>query len=348
MPHQSPRAADNRRIEAQQTWPILLLGLFIMLMITAKAQASPDRWISEGWETDFAKTKVAYSEILSGGPPKDGIPSIDNPIFEPANAISTLGDQEPVIRVALNGEIRAYPLRILTWHEIVNDVIGGVPVAVTYCPLCNSAIVFDRRLGDDVLAFGTTGKLRNSDLVMYDRTTESWWQQFTGEAIMGSYVGTDLMMIPSRVESFARFAAENPDADVLVPNNPRMRRYGQNPYVNYDSRAAPYPLFTGTMPEDIGPMVRVVVVKDGDTPKAVTLAHLRLQEKLRLGNVELSWVAGQNSALDAQNIAEGRDVGNVMARKIRADGTLGAEVVHDITFAFAFHAFHPESPIVQN
>ena len=165
---------------------------------------------------------------MSGGPPKDGIPSIDNPVFVAAGEIDHLADTEPVISVLLGGEHRAYPLQILMWHEIVNDTAGGVPVSVTFCPLCNSAVVYDRRVGDAVLDFGTTGKLRNSDLVMYDRQTESWWQQFTGEGIVGVHTGTVLKRLPSRVESFARYRERaGAAALVLVPENegaPRLRR----------------------------------------------------------------------------------------------------------------------------
>ena len=103
-----------------------------------------------------------------------------------------MSETEPVIGLVVNGDARAYPLKILIWHEIVNDTVGGVPVTVTYCPLCNSAIVFERTVDGRVLDFGTTGKLRNSDLVMYDRQTESWWQQFSGTAIVGAMTGTKL------------------------------------------------------------------------------------------------------------------------------------------------------------
>ena len=155
------------------------------------------RWQQEGWtKTDFSKSRVSWLEIVSGGPPKDGIPSIDNPIFKAVAGDKELTPRDPVIELAIGGDARAYPLRILIWHEIVNDTVAGVPVTVTYCPLCNSAIVFDRRVPPHVLDFGTTGKLRNSDLVMYDRQTESWWQQFTGEAIVGALTGTQLKLLP--------------------------------------------------------------------------------------------------------------------------------------------------------
>ena len=165
---------------------VAALVLFAFVAASVPVGATPAQWRIEGWnKTDFNKTSIDFTEILSGGPPKDGIPSIDNPKFVELDKMSDLAGTEPVIGLEINGDARAYPLRILIWHEIVNDVIGGTPIAVTYCPLCNSAVVFDRRFEGKVLDFGTTGKLRNSDLVMYDRQTESWWQQFIGTAIVG-------------------------------------------------------------------------------------------------------------------------------------------------------------------
>lgn len=147
----------------------------------AAPRASPvadlDRvaFMTSGWHTDFSRHTVPLQEVDSGGPPRDGIPPIDHPKFETV----TQGDgwlkpQEPVIAMSLGGETRVYPLQILIWHEIVNDVVGGVPVLVSFCPLCNTAIAFDRRLDGRVLDFGTTGNLRRSDLAMWDRQTESW------------------------------------------------------------------------------------------------------------------------------------------------------------------------------
>ena len=144
-------------------------------------------------------------------------------------------------------------------HEIVNDNVGGVPVAVTYCPLCNSAIVFDARVDGKALQFGTTGNLRNSDLVMYDRTTESWWQQFLGEAIVGDLTGKKLKMLPSRIESFARFRKRFPNGKVLVPAFSFIRGFGANPYVGYDTSPRPF-LYRRPLPNGIPPLARVVAV----------------------------------------------------------------------------------------
>jgi hypothetical protein len=321
-----------------------LIAACVSLLVTA-ASANAERWAREGWKTDFGKTLVPLDEIMSGGPPRDGIPSIDDPKFIAASKEADLGFNEPVIGFEISGDARAYPLRILIWHEIVNDTVGGIPVAVTYCPLCNASVVFDRRLDGQLFDFGTTGKLRKSDLVMYDRQTESWWQQFTGEAIVGALIGKRLRILPARLESFSDFRDRHPEGKVLVPNDPTMRRYGSNPYVGYDTSGRPF-LYKGDLPEDIEPLARVVVVRTNpNEPLIVSMAHLRSQGLITIGRIELSWRDGQNSALNATEISKGRDVGTVEAIQIATDGSR-EPIAYDVTFAFAAHAFHPETPIV--
>lgn len=311
-----------------------------LLLAVASARASPPEWIAEGWsKTDFRNAKVPLEEILSGGPPKDGIPSIDNPGFAAAGADKDVAADEPVIGLDIAGDARAYPLRVLMWHEIVNDVVGATPVAVTYCPLCNAALVFDRRHDGRVLDFGTTGKLRHSDLVMYDRQTETWWQQFTGEAIVGALAGATLKMIPARLESFAEFKERHPGGKVLVPANPSARAYGRNPYAGYDSLKQPF-LYKGDLPKDVPAMARVVAIRHDGKVAAVTLEHVRKEGRLQLGDIVLSWSKGQRSALDTARIAEGREVGTVTAERVLPDGRR-EPVVYDVTFAFVVHAFHP-------
>jgi hypothetical protein len=315
----------------------------LMAVVTATtAAANPDAWKRQGWgDTDFSKRSIEWNEIMSGGPPKDGIPSIDNPKFQPVADETDVKPNEPVIGLEINGDARAYPLRILMWHEIVNDTVGGEPVAVTYCPLCNSAVVFERVVKGQETTFGTTGKLRNSDLVMYDRLTETWWQQFTGKGIVGEVTGTQLEILPARLESLAQFRERHPDGRILVPNNPDFRNYGRNPYAGYDSSPQPF-LFRGELPKDINPMVRVVMVRTGK-PIIVSLDLLREQERIEADNVTLSWTPGQASALDDDSVAGGRDVGTVSVQRRDSD----EDVPYDVTFAFVAHAFHPETAIVQ-
>lgn len=319
----------------------LFLGAFVASFVTFTAQADPARWAREGWKTDFSITSINLARVLSGGPPRDGIPSIDDPQFKPHAEIDFLVDTEPVIGLVVNGEAKAYPLRILTWHEIANDQIGGVPVAVTYCPLCNSSIVFERTVNGNTVEFGTTGKLKDSNLIMYDRGGDNWWQQFTGEAIAGVATGTKLRLIPSRLQSFAEFKAENENGMVLVPSNPNMRDYGRNPYVGYDLAGAPF-LYDGQLPDYINPMERVVIVRrDEADPIIVTMNKISDAGKLSIDGYDLTWTAGQNSALDQSDIRKGRDVGTVLVQKD------GSDIFYDVTFAFVAHAFHPDIKIEQ-
>lgn len=317
----------------------MLTSLFLAVLLAAAALAAPDEWKSEGWnKTDFGRTTIQWAEVLSGGPQKDGIPAIDDPKFSPVAELQEPLGTEPVISLELNGDARAYPLRILIWHEIVNDSVGGLPVTVTFCPLCNASIVFDRRVDGAVLDFGTTGKLRNSDLIMYDRQTESWWQQFTGEGIVGKHAGKVLKLVPARIEAFAEFAARHPLGKVLVPDNPGSRDYGRNPYQGYDTNSAPF-LYRGDMPPGIDPMARVVVVRRANAePLIVALELVRKRQQLEHHGYRLAWKAGQSSALDTADMSKGRDIGTVVVTKKET----GELVAYDVVFAFAAHAFHPE------
>ena len=333
---------SNARAESVDLIAALAASIFAVLVLlaaAAPAQADPAFWRFEWPSTDFSKFSVDLNDIISGGPGKDGIPAIDDPVFGTIADAGDLADTEPVITVVVNGDARAYPLNVLMWHEIVNDEVGGVPVSVTYCPLCNSAVAFDRRVGDRVLDFGTTGKLRFSDLVMYDRQTESWWQQFIGEAIVGEMLGTRLEMIPVRVESFARFRERHPDGMVQKSAGGFFRSYGRNPYAGYDSARWPF-LYRGNAPEGLAPLAYVLAVGD----KAWSLDYLRENGRTEDGELIITWEPGQNSALDAAKISEGRDIGNVVVQR-REKGAL-VDVVHDLTFAFTFHAFNPDVEIV--
>lgn len=323
-----------------------IIGAIALLCLwLGQASANPDYWRHEWPKTDFSQHSVPLSDILSGGPLRDGIPPIDNPSFKPVSEIEGLAATEPVIGLAINGKARAYPLRILMRHEIVNDELGGAPISVTFCPLCNAAMVFDRRVGDKVLDFGTTGKLRNSDLVMWDRQTESWWQQFLGEAIVGSMTGTKLKALPARLESWANYTKRFPAGEVLSPDGrfASMETYCCNPYGGYDTQAGPYPHFLSVdMPKGIPAMLRVVSLED--KREAWSMALLREKKEIKLPNgVTLRWTAGQNSALDTSQISRGRDVGNVTATKFGPDGLI--DVPYFVDFAFAYHVFFPDRKI---
>lgn len=276
--------------------------------------------------TDFSRHTVPYSDVLSGGPPKDGIPAIDNPLFTSVSeADEYLQDLEPVIFFQVGEDARAYPLQVLTWHEIVNDVVDGKPVAITFCPLCNTAIAFDATFDGQELDFGTTGRLRFSNLIMYDRQTETWWQQATGEGIAGEYAGEQLTFLPASIIGWAEFKDEFPDGKVLSRETGFVRDYGRNPYAGYDNiNSSPF-LFRGPETPGVLPaMARVLTVDlDGE---AVAFPYELLQEQSVINDtisgseVVVFWQPGTASALDSSRIAEGDDVGAGVAFSPIVDG----------------------------
>jgi hypothetical protein len=327
---------------------------------------------------------IDMERVVSGGPPPDGIPSIDRPRFHQTGDVTFLSDREPVVAVEVNGDARAYPVQILTWHEIVNDTIGGEPVSVTYCPLCNSAIAYDRRLGDRVLDFGTSGKLYNSALVMYDRQTESLWSHFSAEAIAGLLTGEALDRHPAPMVGWAEWRDANPDGLVLSRETGHVRDYGRNPYSGYDDIGQSPFLFDGEADGRLPAMTRVVGLRDGADAVAVQLDALLEDGVIEtlLGDEEVVvWAKpGTASALDSSSIPDGRDVGSTGAFVPEVDGErLGFErdgevfrddrtgsswnvlgeavdgphagaqlrrIVHVDTFWFAWAAFLPETEVI--
>jgi hypothetical protein len=275
----------------------------------------PPAGATDQFSTDFSRHIVPYSEILSGGPPKDGIPPIDQPSFVDVDqANEWLEPVEPVVFVQVGEESRAYPLQILTWHEIVNDTLGGLPLVVTFCPLCNTAIAFERQIDNLLLDFGTTGRLRYSNLIMYDRQTETWWQQASGEAIAGELVGSKLAFYPAAIISWEDFKSAYPDGRVLSRETGFSRPYGENPYGGYDDVNNPPFLYRGPgTPDVLPPVARVLTVDFEDEAVAYpyeVLEEMRVVNDTVAGNaIVLFWQPGTASALDAPLIAAGRDIG---------------------------------------
>ena len=306
------------------------LAAAALVFSSAPAIAQVAFWENEWPLTDFEKTSVEFIEIMSGGPPKDGIPALNSAEFATPD-LTDIPLREPVVTVEIAGETpRAYPLRYLNWHEIVNDEIGGMPIAVTYCPLCNSEIVFDRRVDGRLLTFGVSGKLRNSNLIMFDRETESWWQQFGGEAIVGEYTGKKLSKVVSWTESLADFTARNPEGLIMAEPEGFRRQYGQNPYDGYDSSARPF-LYSGAPPPfGIQPLARIIQVGNLAWP----MERLREAEVIEEARFRIEWRAGMASATDGRVIAQSRDIGS-----IRVFDMEGNAVSHEVVFAFALDAF---------
>lgn len=335
-------------------------------------------------KTDFTNSSVDHSEIMSGGPPKDGIPAIDNPSFVDNTAASDwLGDKEPVITMEIDGIARAYPLQILMWHEIVNDEIGDKAISVTFCPLCNASIVFDRDLNGVRYDFGTTGRLRRSDMVMYDRQTETWWQQFTGEGIIGELNGVKLKQIPSKIVAFESYKKQFPDGEVLSRDTGFPRRYGSNPYAGYDDiNSSPF-LFRGKVDDRLKPMERVLSLRSNDKTMLFDLTSLTDNPVVNSEFEDTAFVIfafeDMNSALDKEDISSSRlipsaavydatvdgqklnfeyeggvvtdsETGSVwnifgIAEKGKLAGRQLQQLDHGVHFAFAWLAFDPEAEI---
>ncbi len=275
---------------------------------------------------DLPAPLVDPDRIRSGGPPPDGIPAIDQPTFERADVVRWIADDEAVIALDLGQEHRAYPVQVMIWHEIVNDSVAGSPVTVTYCPLCNSALAFDRRVGDRELSFGTSGKLYLSALVMYDRQTESLWSQIEHRAIAGYLTGEDLTLVPVQMLSWSQWVGQHPDGWVLSRETGFDRSYGTNPYVGYDDPDGTPFLFDGETDDRLKPMTRVVGLAEGSDVVAI-----RQDALLDGGVVSLTldgrpvtlWLAaGLSSALDGPGVAGGRDIG--------ATGAFEARVGQDV------------------
>ena len=267
--------------------------------------------LRDPFHSDHPEPLVDLSQIQGVVPP-DAIPALEDPAFEPAAEVDWLPVLEPVLALEIDGDARAYPLRIMTWHELVNGTVGGVPVTVSYCPLCNSAVAYDRRVGERILDFGTSGALLNSSLVMYDRQTESLWSHYTGQAVVGHLTGAELDLIPVQTVSFETFLSSHPDGQVLSLDTGHSRRYGENPYDYYDSNNRPF-LFGGPLDDRLDPITRVVALRSDGKGAVIpysVLAQRRVVPFAFAGRELVALYApGTASALDSPIIAEGRDVG---------------------------------------
>lgn len=305
--------------------PDFFLPLMLsLLFISGSVSANP--FLQAAWpDTDFSKLTIDLDEVMSGGPPRDGIPAIDTPKFDNVlQAAKWLEPREPVIRLVHNKVARAYPLQLLIYHEIVNDQISDLPISVTFCPLCNSSVIFDRRLGSKVLDFGTTGLLRKSDMVMYDRQTDSWWQQIIGKGIVGEYAGATLTQIPSDIISFDDFARAHPEGMVVNRDTGHSRPYGNNPYRGYDGIDNSPFLFRGELDSRLPPMERVMHVASDGAEKLYPFSTLKgvgvINDQVGDTSVVLFSRSGLLSVLDKAKIKESREIQAVTAFQRQHDG----------------------------
>lgn len=284
--------------------------------------------VSADWATDWSTRTIDLDELRIGIqviPIRDRIPPIDNPEFAPASEAGW-SDPEPGLLLMVGETARFYPLAMLIVHEIVNDEIEGRAVLVTYCPLCNSALVFNPVVDGQQLRFGTSGLLRNSDLVMWDDATESLWQQIGGEGLVGAYAGHRLDVIPSAIVSWGDFRGGYPNGMVLAPPGLPASSYGRNPYVRYTSRSAPFPgFFDSSILDDRYPALErtVGVTANGHDkayPFSVVQTNGAVNDTVAGVPVVVLWSPGTADALDSPVTAGGVDVGAALAFDRRVDG----------------------------
>lgn len=285
--------------------------------------------LDDRFDTSFPEPLVDPDDILSGGPPPDGIPPIDDPKFVTVTeADEWLNDPEPVLVVDIDGDVRAYPIQILMWHEIVNDTVGGVPLSVTYCPLCNSAVTFERTVRGVETTFGTSGSLYFANLVMYDRATESLWNQIDGRAVVGVLTGEVLTQVPSTMVAWSDFKAARPDAQVLDRNRTgASRNYGTNPYTGLDDPDGQPFLFRGDVDVRAKAMQRIVAIEREGEAAAWSEDVISDESGAAVTEGEIAdlqlvifWKQGQASALDSSDLAGGREVGTVGVFRPIVDG----------------------------
>jgi hypothetical protein len=271
-------------------------------------EPAPARATSE-FKTDFNKHNVPFSEILSGGPPKDGIPALKDPeVVSIAEADIWLKPLEPIILVQVGKDVKAYPIQILIWHEIVNASVGVEPLVVTFCSLCNTAIAFKRNVNWRILDFGTTGRLRYSNLIMYDHQTETWWQQATGDAIVGELTGTQLEFYPATIISWQTFKTSYPQGKVLSRETGYGREYGHNLYIGYDDVNNPPFLYqVPATPYQLPPVTRVLMIDLNGEALAYPYETLEKIGAVGGGAVVVFWQSGTVSPLDSAMTGSGRD-----------------------------------------
>jgi hypothetical protein len=269
---------------------------------------------------------------MQGCPFKDCIPSIDNPKFESAgSADEWLDDTDIVFALEYEGEVRSYPQRILNWHEIVNDEVAGDPLAVTFCPLCGSALAFDRGVDGQILEFGVSGKLHNNDLVMYDRETETLWQQITGEAIVGELFGKRLKQIPLNGMRWSQFKEQFPDAKVLSRDTGFSRNYDIYPYGDYEEDASPLFPVQGGVDSTIHPKALVYGVEVGE-------GKYKAYPEEKLIRLQSNKLEDSIDGVDLEIMYNNGDI-----RVVRLD--TGEEIAATRLFWFAWKAFRPETKL---
>jgi len=289
---------------------------------------SPDALL-EVFNLTQADSDVAFDSLMQACAARDCIPSIDQPVYVATHDVDYLRDDDLVMTLSHNGITRAYPIRILDHHEIVNDVFGADPIAITYCPLCGSGLAFDRRQDGQVLEFGVSSLLHNSDLVMYDRQTESLWQQITGEAFAGKSRGSQLKALPLSMVTWSDWRAQYPNAEVLTVEGVRTDSYQKTAYGDYAESERIYMPVSATDAR-LHPKRMILGMEIGEQAIAI----------------DSEWLAEEKSWSDDSRgkklLVTMNDTGEVKASFDNKPIT-----VHNM-YWFAWYTFHPNTALINN
>ncbi len=309
--------------------PMLLIVASFLPASTALAQKS---------SFDLHDPLVPAAEIVAGGPPKDGIPAIDKPSFVVGRSAGLLRDDDLVLALVRNGVAKAYPIRILNWHEVVNDRFGDEPIVVTYCPLCGSGMAFRSSAGDRDLTFGVSGLLYNSDVLLYDRQTNSLWSQIMATAVTGAMKGAKLTAVPVTHTTWADWRRRHRATLILSTDTGHVRDYGRDPYQGYDkSEQVMFPVRFRA--EGFHPKERVLGLAIGGAAKAYPLVELGKLARGKAGPVVLEDEVGGHQIRirfdPAHAVAEAYD---------HAGEPLAATTL----FWFAWYAFHPATQVYRS
>jgi hypothetical protein len=308
---------------------LALAGILLGVMFyKAAISAGP----SNGF--DLSNSILPRDEILHGGPPRDGIPALSNPKMIAAIDVDYLADNDRVVGITLNGKSRAYPIAILNWHEIVNDEIGNKRFAVTYCPLCGTAVAFDSSIDGKSTDFGVSGLLYNSDVLLYDRDTESLWSQIMSQSVSGVRVGKQLTRIPISHTSWKDWRTRNPNTLVLSEDTGLHRDYQRNPYEGYEKSRHTYFSVNNKAPDNYHPKEVVVGVEVNGIYKAYPFIELDKNSQPRFDDT----VNGVSFTFEW-------DSAN---RHISITDTDGKPVAAIQGFWFAWFAFHPNTQVFKS
>lgn len=344
----------------------VIAAVTILSAIAITTLSSPSGPAIDNEKSNTPAPLVPLEKIVSGGPPKDGIPSIDKPKFVPVEKATFIEEGDIVIGLQYNGVTKAYPLKILVWHEIVNDNIGGIPVAVTYCPLCFTSMVFVRNIDGQEVEFGTSGKLYNSNLVMYDRLSDSLWSQAMVRGISGKYSGYELERLPFDLAYWREWKQLYPDTLVLSTDTGSTRPYGVDPYGDYyttpqiyfpversDDRLGPKEVVMGLdynknhKAYKLDDIVKQKVINDSIGEKSVLLVSLhpfmvRAYDRVVDGNL-LEFHLDDNRLSDKQTGSEWNFEGKAISGPLK--GKQLTRLALDPSFWFSWAAFHPDTEL---